>query len=86
GVAPGFDPTDQTVLDAIRTIVEAAKRHGLHAGLHCGSTGFAKKMIGWGFDYVTILGDGRLMAMKALEVVAEMKKDAPTVGGGSDTY
>jgi 4-hydroxy-2-oxoheptanedioate aldolase len=85
GVAPGFDPTDETVLDAIRTIVESSRSHGLHAGLHCGSTSFARKMFGWGFDFATILGDGRLMAMKAQEVVAEMKAET-AAGGGSDTY
>jgi 4-hydroxy-2-oxoheptanedioate aldolase len=86
GVTPGFDPTDETVLKAIRTIVDACKRHNVRAGLHTGSPEFAKKMFSWGFDFATVLGDGRLMAMKAMEVVAAMK-DAPAKGSAaSGTY
>lgn len=78
GVAPGFDPSDKTVLDAIATILAAAKRAGIYAGIHCGMPVFAKQMLADGFNYVTIMSDARLMAMQAKAMVDEMGK---TSGG-----
>lgn len=35
GVAPGPDPTDATVTDAIDYILERTRAHGLKCGIHC---------------------------------------------------
>jgi 4-hydroxy-2-oxoheptanedioate aldolase len=84
GKPPGFDQEEPSVVEAIRTIVAAAKRHGVRAGLHCGAPAYAKKAIGWGFDFTTLLSDARLMTMKGQEIVAAMK-DRPAPGAGG-TY
>jgi 4-hydroxy-2-oxoheptanedioate aldolase len=84
GIAPGFDPEDKTVVDGIRTIVDTAKAHGKFAGIHCGSPGYIKRMWSIGFDYATLLSDARLMAMKAAELLAELKSRAG--GPTSSTY
>ena len=43
-------------------------------------------MIDLGFRFVTMLTDGRLMAMKAAEVIGEMRDTEPDRGSGSQTY
>lgn len=72
GKPPGFDPTDEQVLDAISAILEAAKKAGVFAGIHCGMPTFAKRMLTDGFNYVTIMSDARLMAMQSKAMLDEM--------------
>ncbi len=85
GCTPGFDPTEAPVLDAIAEILGKAKARGRFAGIHCGSTGFARRMWEKGFDFVTLLSDARLMAAKAGEVVSAMRA-TEGVGEGSGGY
>ena len=77
GCAPAGVPTDPVVLKAIRTILAGAKRHGIYAGLHCGSTAMAKEMIGLGFQFVTLLADNAFLAAAAKSAVGEMRETAP---------
>ena len=84
GVAPGFDPENETVVEAIRTIVDTTKQRGKVAGIHCGSPAYIKRMWSIGFDYATLLSDARLMAMKAAELLSELKDRAS--GPTSSTY
>ena len=74
GRKPLFDPTDPVVTDAIEHILRRAKHHGVRAGMHNGSTGYALKMAELGFDLVTVGSDARLMAAGAAEVVAGFRK------------
>ncbi len=85
GFEPRFDPEEPKVLEAIATILKTAKGKGLRAGIHCMSPAFAKRMIGQGFDFTTLMSDARLMAVKAQEIVAAMK-DRPAPGSAGGTY
>ncbi|MEQ1880970.1 MAG: aldolase/citrate lyase family protein [Burkholderiales bacterium] len=80
GFPPSGVPNDKVVLDAIRTIAAGAKKHGVAAGIHCGSTAMAKEMIAQGFQFVTLMADNALLLNAAQGVVAEMRKDG---GGGA---
>lgn len=84
GVAPGFDPEDETVMAAIRTIVHSTRQRGKIAGIHCGSPAYIERMWSLGFDYATLLSDARFMAMKAAELLSELKDRAS--GPTSSTY
>ena len=84
GFKPGMDPEEPAVVDAIKSIVTTAKKHGKFAGLHCGSASYIKRMWDIGFDYGTLLSDGRLMTMKAEEFLSELK--ATSGGPKSSTY
>ena len=66
-LAPGFDYAETEIVDAIRRILEACRKAGIIAGLHCGSAEYAARAVGWGFDLVTISSDARLMAAAANE-------------------
>ncbi len=72
GFTPGMDPTEPKVVGAIDTIIDAGKKHGKHVGQHCGSPEYAKSLIAKGMDWVTLLGDGRLLTSAAAQILSEM--------------
>lgn len=76
GKQPSGTPDDPVVADAIKKICAAAKKHKVVPGIHCGSTAFAKQMIGLGFQFVTILADTALLGNAAKAAVTEMKGGA----------
>ncbi len=89
GFGPGLDRTEERVLAAYKKILEGCKRHGVRPGLHTGSAAYAKRMIEMGFQFVTLLGDARLLTMAGQQVVQEMRSGAPAkaaAAGGGSTY
>ena len=74
GEEPGFDKTDGTkAYSEILKILEHAKKIIFFAGIHNGTTEYAKKMIDKGFNFVTIGADQRAMSAGAKAIVEEMK-------------
>ena len=74
GLSPRFDIEDGPVYSNIKLIVDKAKEHGKIAGIHNGSTEYAKKMIALGYQFVTISSDYRAMSTYAQSIVEEMKE------------
>ena len=70
----GFDREEPEMIEAIQTILKKAHAAGIRACLHCGSSAYAAKAVGWGFDLVTILNDVRLLAGAAQASVATTRK------------
>jgi 4-hydroxy-2-oxoheptanedioate aldolase len=58
----GFDREEPEMIEAIKEICARAHEAGIKACLHCGSSAYAARAIGWGFDMVTLLNDVRLLA------------------------
>jgi 4-hydroxy-2-oxoheptanedioate aldolase len=83
GRQPKLDQDDKIVVDAIDHILARATKHGLAAGIHNATPGYARKMIDKGFRFVTIGSDSRFMAAGAQEAVAAMRASAakPALGG-----
>jgi 4-hydroxy-2-oxoheptanedioate aldolase len=77
GKGPGADHTDEYRLGIIMNILKATKRRGIRAGIHTASPAYAKRMRESGFDFVTVMGDARLLTAAAKAAVAEMRADAP---------
>jgi 4-hydroxy-2-oxoheptanedioate aldolase len=79
----GFDREEPEMVDAIRTILDAAHRAGIRAALHCGGSAYAAKAVSWGFDLVTLPNDVRLLAAASGTSVADTRKliaaDARTI-------
>ena len=74
GHTPKLDQDEPPVVEAIKTILAAAKKAGIRAGIHCISTDYARKMIELGFDLVTIGGsDIRIYSAAVAERVAAMR-------------
>ncbi len=73
GEAPAPIPSTPKVVEAVATILEAANRHGIIPGIHCGSGGMAKEYLAAGWRLVTILNDARLMVAGASAAIAEAR-------------
>lgn len=86
GYAPSGDPTEPVVLDAIRHIAAAARRHGVQPGIHCGSTAMAHRVISEGYRFTTLLADNALLAGAAKAVVKEMRTAGSGNSGPSGSY
>ena len=78
GGEPRGDQTDPKIVDAIQTILKACQKHKVTAGLHCGSTDYAKKAIGWGFQFVTVQSDNALLTGAARNTVSAMREGNAT--------
>ena len=73
GLAPKFDVKENPVFENIKTIVKKAKKHGKIAGIHNGTSKYAREMIKLGFQFVTISSDLRLMDDNARKIIQEIK-------------
>ena len=85
GLPPKFDVREDPVFSNIKLIVKKAKEHNKIAGIHNGSTEYAKEMIDIGYKLVTILSDFRVMSLNAQKIVDEMK-DNRSIKGSTSTY
>ncbi len=84
-MAPAMDHEDEELVGAIKRILQAAKGAGIHAGIHCASPSYAARMIDWGFDFVSISSDARLLAAAAGDVVARIRDPGVQSGGGGES-
>ena len=73
GSEPKLDHDDPVVVGAIEKILGAAKDAGVRAGIHCGSSAYARKMIALGFDLVTVGSDIRLLSGALAATVGVMR-------------
>lgn len=80
GCKPRLDQTDAPVVEAQQRIVEACRRHGVVAGIHNATAGYALKMIAAGYQFVTLASDTRFLAAKAAEEVAAVRKSGVKTG------
>ena len=74
GLKPQFDVKEDPVFSNIKLIVNKAKERGKIAGIHNGTTQYAKEMITLGYQFVTISSDYRAMSSFAQNIVKEMKE------------
>lgn len=73
-LAPAFDREEPEMIDALKKIVAACKKHNIRAALHCGTPEYAVRAIEWGFNMTTVSGDSRLLAAAAQESVSKFRK------------
>ena len=76
GLPPKFDVREDPVFSNIKLISEKAKEYGKIAGIHNGTTSYAKEMIDLGYKFVTILSDFRVMSANSQKIVNEMKSQS----------
>jgi 4-hydroxy-2-oxoheptanedioate aldolase len=77
----GFDRQEPEMVAAIQKIIATAHTAGIKACLHCGSSEYAAKAVGWGVDLVTLLNDVRMMAAAAAASVKrfhELSAESPS--------
>ena len=73
GLKPKFDVKEDPVYSNIKLIVKKAQENNKIAGIHNGTTKYAKEMIDLGYKFITISSDFRAMTAYAQNVVNEMK-------------
>ena len=74
GLEPKFDVKEDPVFSNIKLIVKKAKEYGKIAGIHNGTTQYAKEMIALGYQFITISSDYRGMTLFNQKIVKEMKE------------
>ena len=74
----GFDREEPELVNAIHGILKAAHGAGIRAGLHNGTPAYAARAIEWGFDFVTVSNDVRLLAGAAQASVSTLRGTAAT--------
>ncbi len=80
GCKPALDQNDPIVVEALKKIVAACKKHGVFAGIHTSGSQHALRMIEQGFQLVTLASESRYMAMKASEEVGIVRKTGVKAG------
>jgi len=73
GSQPRKGQSDPAVVEARQRILDAAKRHGIPAGIHTNSTKVAVEMIQQGFQLVSLQSDDRFLMSKAQEEVTAVR-------------
>ena len=74
GLKPQFDVKEDPVFSNIKLIVKKSKEYGKIAGIHNGTTQYAKEMIALGYQFITISSDYRGMTSFNQKIVKEMKE------------
>ena len=74
GMKPKFDVKEDPVFSNIKLIAKKTNEKGKIAGIHNGTTQYAKAMIDIGFKLVTISSDFRSMSAHAQSVIDDMKE------------
>ena len=73
GLTPKFDVKEDPIYSNIKLIIKKSKEHGKIAGIHNGTTKYAKEMIDLGYQFVTISSDFRAMSAATQNIIKEMK-------------
>ena len=77
GHQPMADPTAPKVMDAIKFIINTAKKHKIPAGIHCGQPAWAREMIGLGYQLVTLGNDNTLLQAAARAAIGATREGVP---------
>lgn len=82
GYEPTLEPTAPEVIAAIAEIGRRARDKGRIAGVHTGSPGMVKAMLGQGFHLASLLTDVRILVNALSRSVAEVRDGRAEVGSG----
>lgn len=72
GQKPVFDSDHKEYVDAVRHVLETAKKHGVAPGIHVLDAATAKRRIGEGFQFIAVASESGLMLSKAREVTTAL--------------
>ena len=72
-LGPGIDRNETIVVNAIKEILNEAKKANILCGIHCASPEYAAIAIKWGFNFVTLNSDVKLLSEMANNVVKKTR-------------
>jgi 2-keto-3-deoxy-L-rhamnonate aldolase RhmA len=73
GSSQTVDLTEPDLVAVLDTILAAAQRHNLVAGIFCSAPHYAQKMIELGWQFVNVSSDSRLLSAAAAQSVAQTR-------------
>lgn len=73
GGSPTLDQETQQAMDTYQLILDATKKRGINACIHCGQASYAVRMHKMGFDLVTLGNDSGLLLQAARAATATVK-------------
>ena len=73
GHTPRLDPEEPAVVEAVGRILDACRKAGVRCGIHCLAPSYANRMLGMGFDLVTLGSDIRLYSAACAGAIAEAR-------------
>jgi 4-hydroxy-2-oxoheptanedioate aldolase len=79
GMKPQLDREEPEIFKIYEMLLKETSQRGLFAGVHNLTGGYAARMIGMGFRFVTIGNDSGLMARAARAEIAIAQKDAGAI-------
>ena len=79
GMKPTLDREEPEIFPLYEKLVAATKTRGQFAGIHNATGTYAARMIGMGFQFVTLANDSGLMARAARAEIAVTRKNAGDV-------
>lgn len=68
-----MDYSEPRLVEALQTILAAAHRHNVAAGLHTASTRYARHAVDMGFQFVTVQSDASYLEDGAREVIRQWR-------------
>lgn len=86
GLAPSANAEDPEHIRLIVRILEACERHGVVAGIHCGSPETALRWRDRGFRMLNVNSDGVFLRQGATAVVEALKSEPAPTGRSSSSY
>jgi len=81
-----FDTHDEAALANYRIVLDAARRHGLRAGIFTASPDYSREMIELGFDFVIMGGDLGAIGASVGAGVAAFRESTPSTSGPGRSY
>ena len=79
GLQPTGDPAEPRHVETIERILDACNRHGVVAGIHCGSVDTAKRWLDAGFRMVNVNNDAIFVRTTAVGIVKSLKGEPAPV-------
>ena len=73
GLEPKFDVKTDPIYSNIKMIISKVNKYNKIAGIHNGTTKYAKEMLSLGYKFVTVSSDYRSMISFAQNIVKDMK-------------
>ena len=86
GMSPSADTFDEEHAKLVEGVLASAQRHGVVAGIHCGSVDVARRWRERGFRMFNVTSDAIFMRTSATAVVTALARDEAPARPASSSY
>jgi 4-hydroxy-2-oxoheptanedioate aldolase len=86
GMSPSADRFDPSHAAIVETVLAACQRHGIVAGIHCGSAATALTWRERGFRMLNVTSDAVFMRLGATAVLRSLREDTTPAPAATSSY